>query len=325
MAGIVSLAEFEPGAMNITVRRENARGARVKPGEQSNRPKPGSMNIAGRTLEKQRGIALIVVLWLLVLLTVIAASHAHIIRTETRLAFNHVEASKARSLAEAGVYHAIMELLVRDETQRWPVNGSVHHIRFDAGIAAIAIRDARGLIDINHVQSVLLETVLASAGIDEAQRRALVDATLDWRDSDNLRHLNGAEDDDYRRAGLQWAARDGPFSCIEEFRYVLGMTNTLFERLAPYLTVYSGQAVVMSEFAPPWLASVLAGTRNTSITTGTAGRGGGSTFHISVRATSTGGSAASLDAVVRIAPASDRPYSILSWRAPSRSITAASG
>ena len=89
--------------------------------------------------------------------------------------------------------------------------------------------------------------------------------------------------------------------------------------------LYEVITVVMSEFSPPWLASVLAGTRNTSITTGTAGRGGGSTFHISVRATSTGGSAASLDAVVRIAPASDRPYSILSWRAPSRSTTASSG
>lgn len=325
MARIVFLAESEHGAMNITVKRENTRSAQVNPGEKPNRPESESKIIAGRILVRQRGIALIVVLWLLVLLTVIVASHAHIIRTETRLAFNQIEASKARSLAEAGVYHAIMELLVSDEAQRWPVDGSVHHIHFDDGTAAIAIRDARGLIDINHAQPVLLEAALASAGIDEVQRKALVDATLDWRDKDNLRHLNGAEDDDYRRAGLQWAARDGPFSSIEEFRYILGMTNTLFERLAPYLTVYSGQAGVKSEFAPPWLARVLTGTSSIANTAGTGGRGGGSTFHITVLATSISGSTASLDAVVRIAPARDRPYSILSWRAPSRSITVSSG
>ena len=285
------------------------------------------MNITGASTHghRQQGIALVVVLWLLVLLTVIAASHARIIRTETRLASNQVEASKARSLAEAGAHHAIMELLVRDAMQRWPVNGSVNRIRYEDGSVAIAIRDARGLIDINNAQAALLDAVLAGMGMEEASRMALVDATLDWRDKDKLKHLNGAEDDDYRRAGLRWAARDGPFSSIEEFRYVLGMTNPLFERLAPYLTVHSGQAGIKLDFAPPWLVSVLAGTQDTSTGTNTAGHSDDSTFHITVMATSTGGSTASLDMVVRIAPTSDQPYTILSWRAPARSITVPSG
>ena len=74
----------------------------------------------------QQGIALVVVLWLLVLMTVIAASHARIIRTETRLASNQVENSKARSLAEAGVHHAILELLVRDEEDALRANLEFH-------------------------------------------------------------------------------------------------------------------------------------------------------------------------------------------------------
>jgi len=281
--------------------------------------------LIARSMDRQQGIALVVVLWLLVLLTVIAASHARIIRTETRLAFNQVEASKARCLAEAGANHAIMELLVRDEALRWSVNGSVNRIRYEDGSVAIAIRDARGLIDINNVQPSLLNEVLAGAGLEESQRMALVDTTLDWRDKDNLKHLNGAEDDDYRRAGLQWAARDGPFSSVEEFRYVLGMTNPLFERLAPYLTVHSGQAGIKLDFASPWLVSVLSAMQGAPTGDNNAGRRGGSTFHITVVATSTGGSTASLDMVVRIAPTSDQPYTILSWRAPARSTTVTSG
>jgi general secretion pathway protein K len=280
---------------------------------------------ASRPPKRQQGIALVIVLWLLVLLSVIAASHARIIRTETRLAANHVEASKARSLAEAGANHAIMELLVRDESQRWPVNGSVNRIHYEDGSVAIAIRDARGLIDINNVQASLLNEVLAGMGMEESGRMALVDATLDWRDKDNLKHLNGAEDDDYRRAGLRWTARDGPFSSIEEFRYVLGMTNPLFERLAPYLTVHSGQAGIKLEFAPPWLVSVLTGTQDASTKGNATGRGGGSTFHITVVATTTGGSTASLDMVVRIALTNDHLYTILSWRAPARTATMTSG
>lgn len=269
----------------------------------------------------QQGIALVVVLWLLVLMTVIAASHARIIRTETRLASNQIENSKARSLAEAGVHHAILELLVRDEEQRWPVNGSINRIRYEGGSVAIAIRDVRGLVDINSASAALLDSVLAGTGIEETQRKALVDATLDWRDKDSLKHINGAEDDDYRRAGLKWAARDGAFSSVEEFRYVLGMTNPLFERLAPYLTVHSGQANIMLDYAPPWLFSVLAETQESSTSVNITRRNDGSTFQITVWATSNGGSSASLDAVVRIAATSDPAYTILSWRAPARSIT----
>jgi general secretion pathway protein K len=269
----------------------------------------------------QQGIALVVVLWLLVLMTVIAASHARIIRTETRLASNQIENSKARSLAEAGVHHAILELLVRDEEQRWPVNGSINRIRYQDGSVAIAIRDVRGLVDINSASAALLDSVLAGTGIEETQRKALVDATLDWRDKDSLKHINGAEDDDYRRAGLKWAARDGAFSSVEEFRYVLGMTNPLFERLAPYLTVHSGQANIMLDYAPPWLFSVLAETQESSTSVNITRRNDGSTFQITVWATSNGGSSASLDAVVRIAATSDPAYTILSWRAPARSIT----
>ena len=206
MAGTESGAANAAGEMNTINTGKHIHSAQLKPA-------------------RQRGIALVVVLWLLVLLTVIAASHARVIRTETRLASNQVEASKARSLAEAGANHAIIELLVRDEAQRWSVNGSVNHIRYEDGDVAIAIRDARGLIDINKAQAALLDTVLTGVGLDQTQRQALVDAILDWRDKDSLKRIKGAEDDDYRRAGLKWAARDGDFSSVEEFRYVLGMTN----------------------------------------------------------------------------------------------------
>lgn len=272
----------------------------------------------------QRGIALVIVLWLLVLLTVIAASHARVIRTETRLAANQLEAGKARGLAEAGAYHAIMELLVRDEALRWPADGSVFRIRYDDGTADVRVRDARGLVDINRVAAATLDKVLTGLGVEESQRQAVVDATLDWRDKDNLKHLNGAEDDDYRRAGMKWAARDGAFSSIEEYRYVMGMTNALFERLVPYLTVHSNQPGVIADFAPPWLASVLTDAE-AGPTQRNAAASGGSTFHITVWATSSGGSNASLDLVVRTSARREQPYQVLSWRSPARSIRPASG
>ena len=269
---------------------------------------------------RQRGIVLVVVLWLVVLITVIASSHARNMRIETTLAFNHVGTAKARALAEAGINRAIMELFVSNTDIRWPLNGTARQIQLDSGRVNIAIRDASGLLDLNKADPTQLEAVLEAAGTEEAVRLRLVDAILDWRDKDQLRRLHGAEDDDYRHAGLDWGSRDGLFASIDELRYVLDMTHELFERLAPYLTVHSGQSDVNLKYAPPWLFSALTsreleGTESLAgVDTQPAGP-----FHITAWATSHSGARASVEAVLSIARTGEQPYTILSWHEPARS------
>jgi general secretion pathway protein K len=280
----------------------------------------------GPVTRLQHGIALVMVLWLLVLMTVIASSHSKNIRTETRLAFNQVETAKARNIAEAGLNHAILEMLVADLAWRWKTDGTIYPVEFDQGTAHIAVRDVRGLIDINRAGAPLFDAVLAAAGMENrAQRKALVDAILDWRDPDKLKHLNGAEDDDYQRAGLQWAARDGAFTSIEEFRYILGMTNELFARIAPYLTIHSKQAGVNAAFAPPWLAEILDANRNLASAAAGAVTGGTATYRISVRATTSSSTTATLEAVVQVGASAQDPYRILAWRTPGWSSDANAG
>jgi len=271
---------------------------------------------------RQRGIALVVVLWLVILLTIIGSSHARNVRIETRLAHNQVDIAKARALAEAGINRAIMELFVSNDSDRWSFDGTVNEFELDAGRVRAAIRNATGLIDLNTVESVLLETVLTRLGVEDSARQKLTDAVLDWRDKDNLRHLHGAEDRDYRHAGLEWGARDGPFAAVDELRYVLGMTNEVFVQLAPYLTVFSGHSGVDLKYAPPWLLTVLGGTDDDPSDPREVdpGKDLSSTgvYHINAWATSAGGSQASMEVVVRVSTASEAPYMILSWREPAR-------
>lgn len=278
------------------------------------RPLPGMAAGAGR----QRGIVLVVVLWLVVLLTVIGSSHARNMRIETTLAFNHVGTAKARALAEAGINRAIMELFVSDTATRWQFNGTAYPIQLDSGSVNIAIRDASGLLDLNRAGPVQLGAVLAAAGAEEADK--LVDAILDWRDKDQLRRLHGAEDDDYRHAGLDWGSRDGLFASVDELRYILGMTHELFERLVPYLTVHSSQNDVNLKYAPAWLFTVLTNTERepteTPLVDDTQPAG---PFHITAWATSNSGARASVEAVLRIARTGEEPYTILSWHEPARS------
>jgi general secretion pathway protein K len=261
-----------------------------------------------------------VVLWLVVLITVIGSSHARNIRIETTLAFNHIGTARARALAEAGINRAIMELFVSNTETRWPLDGSARQIRLDSGSVNITIRDASGLLDLNKADPAQLEAVLEAAGAEEAMRQRLVDAILDWRDKDKLRRLHGAEDNDYRHAGLDWGARDGPFSSVDELRYVLGVTHELFKRLAPYLTVHSGRGDVNLQYAPAWLFSALTSREyevTESLDGGDAPAAG--PFHITAWATSNSGARASVEAVLGIARTGEEPYKILSWHEPARS------
>ncbi len=280
------------------------------------RPLPGMAAGADR----QRGIALVVVMWLVVLLTVIGSSHARNMRIETSLAFNHVGTARARALAEAGINRAIMELFVSDTATRWQFNGTAYQLQLDGGSVNIAIRDASGLLDLNNADPAQLEAVFDAAGAEEADSQRLADAILDWRDKDQLRRLHGAEDNDYRHAGLDWGSRDGPFASVDELRYVLGMTHELFERLAPYLTVHSSQNDVNLKYAPAWLFTVLTNTEQeateTPLIDDTQPAG---PFHITAWATSNRGARASVEAVLSIARTGEAPYTILSWHEPARS------
>jgi general secretion pathway protein K len=69
------------------------------------------MGFSKRHRAGHRGLALIAVLWGVTLLAVIATSFTTTTRTETKLALNLVENTKAKALADAGVYRAVLALI----------------------------------------------------------------------------------------------------------------------------------------------------------------------------------------------------------------------
>ena len=73
------------------------------------------------------------------------------------------------------------------------------------------------------------------------RRRASSTRSLDWRDPDDLRRPNGAEEADYRAAGLKYKPANAPFETVGELARVLGVTPALYARIADSLTVHSRQ------------------------------------------------------------------------------------
>jgi general secretion pathway protein K len=265
-------------------------------------------------------MALIVVLWLIVLLSVMAAGHARNVHTDTRLASRQVEIAKARGMAEAGINHVILEMLADDSADTIPIDGSVFAVDIYDEQVTLAVRRATGLVDLNAAGADLLDAVLRACGVEDGYRPGLVDAILDWRDGDDLTHLNGIEDRDYLAAGLPWTSRDNAFESIDELKYLPGVDQGLFERMAPLVTVYSGRAGIDLENAPPILVMALTGEQVEPANSAQLRARRIGTFHIYASVATASGTLASIEAVVTTSRSAGKPVTIREWREPPRQV-----
>ncbi len=213
---------------------------------------------AGR-IRRTRGIALVSVLWVVALLSIVALGVSSEVRTETRSISNLLQLTQAQYAAEGGVDLAIANLFTSSPA-RWPVDGTVQKVRIAKAAVRIAIYDETGRIDLNYAEPWLLNKLLASANLGAHERLLLVDAILDWRDSDNLRLLYGAEDYSYFAAGMPYGAKDAKFDNVDELGLILGMRPEIVQAIKPVLTVYSGRAGVDSAVASAQVLSVLSGS-----------------------------------------------------------------
>ncbi len=206
-----------------------------------------------------RGLALVSVLWVLALLALIAASLTQTTRTEINLTRNLVENATAEALADAGVHRAILGLLLPSEAAYWRGDGTVYAWRFGSGEVRISIQDEGGKIDLNRAAVELVARLFVAVGLDAQESAVLADRIADFRDPDDLRRLNGAEDRDYADNDLSYGAKDALFEAVEELQQVLGMTRALYDRVAPVLTVRSGLRRPRQTSAPPLVRAALAG------------------------------------------------------------------
>jgi len=190
---------------------------------------------------RQRGVALVLVVWVAVILSVIAASFIMERRTEAMIVLNSVSLARAQNAADAGVARAVAEAYRNDPnaTDAWKRDGMPHDFAFEGMAVRVEMRDESAKIDVNTASDALLRGLLLSIGLQDDEASRILDAILDWRDADSLKRPNGAEEPEYRAAGLTYKPGNAPFQALEELQLVLGMRPEVYRRIAPLVTVYS--------------------------------------------------------------------------------------
>ena len=198
---------------------------------------------SGVVPRRQRGIALILALWLTVMLTVIASGFAFSMRSEALASRNMISLAQARAAANGAVERTVFEMSRATTPDTWKRDGSPHAWR-DGDIALIAsATDESAKIDLNTANEVLLRGLFINVGGAEADVAAnIADAIQDWRDPDDLKRPNGAEDPDYRAAGRKYGPANAPFETVTELARVMGVTPAIYALVADSLTVHSRQA-----------------------------------------------------------------------------------
>jgi len=214
----------------------------------------------------QRGIALILVLWVVTLLTVIAGSFVYSARSTALVAGNLVSIAKARALADAGIHRGLYELVKpANDAERWKADGRAHVFNLDDAEIRLVIRDESAKIDLNAANDALLKGLLLSSGLDEEQANQILDAILDWRDADELTRPQGAERDRYEAMGLPYIPANAPFRTVDELQRVIGITPGVYRKLAGALTVFSKLPGINSTLAPRQVLLALPGVTEADV------------------------------------------------------------
>lgn len=205
----------------------------------------------------QDGFALIAVLWLIAILSLAAITTLRVISFDMQVATAKVHGSRAFQLAEMGIAIGSNPAVERDD----PLLHRVDEANNEEVHVSILSEGAR--FNVNSLvfaeDKTLLRSIFIHWGLDLDAAQALSDAFTDWVDEDDEVALNGAEIEDYEKAGRLNQPFNRPFYDIEEMALVMGMDE--IETLRPdwrnWFTVWSSGTLDINE-ADPELISVAA-------------------------------------------------------------------
>ena len=276
---------------------------------------------------RQRGVALLLVLWACTLLAILLGGYAVLARTQAQQTRYQFAQTQAHYAAEAGLMRAIQALQDPDAKRRWAGDGREYPFRFDSAAVQVSIVDEDGKVDLNAATPEVLQALFRAAGLDAAAAARLAANVRDWRSFVTVPGQAERGRAEYAAAGRDYAPRHGPFATVEELQQVLGMTPALYRKLEPAITIWSGRAMPDPNTAPPLALAAIPGLDPQQVQAAQAARqrnaaaggppiGGGITHSIRSQAVLADGTRAAIRATIRLRPdgAGMQPYTVLRWQ-----------
>lgn len=224
----------------------------------------------------ERGIALLLTLLVLTLLTALILEFDAEARREYRDAAAFRDNFKATVLARASVQAArgvLQQDFLKDKqtgqsfdalTDLWAF--PITNYPIGDGLLNAKIEDERGKLNLNDL-AVSGDPIIKKAKVGRVKRLFelvqinpdLVDAIVDWVDQDENPEPAGAESIYYQTLRPSYRAANAPLQTLLELRLIKGMTPEIMAKLAKLVTVYpaEGQSKVNLNTADPLVIQAL--------------------------------------------------------------------
>jgi general secretion pathway protein K len=264
-------------------------------------------------LDRQRGFALLIVLWMLVLIAFVVGYVISTGRREIQISMNIAGNAAASAAADGAVYQAIFALANPREEQRPALDGNLREFSIGRSVVTLRLEDENGRINPNLASVRLLEGLLRAVGTEAGAAADLADAITQWVGSANRLRSTDELAAEYRAAGLNYAPPETPVESLDELLRVRGMTAQQFAAIRPHLSLFGGREPNAASADP-----IVAAAKRFADRSGASGpifTGVGmdaQTVRILVSAHGPGDTQAAFMVIVRINP-SDGGYSILEW------------
>jgi len=192
------------------------------------------------------GIALLVALIAVLVLSTLAAGLALSMRVETRLAFNANSETQLYWLGRSGVelarwvlaqercpYDSLNQIWAGGPGSDCETNGPLAGMSLDNfpvgdGTVSIKIIDLERKVNINTANGLEIQQALTLMGVDANDISVVADSIQDWVDPDDLPRVAGAESDYYQGLDPPYYAKNAPIDDLSELLLIRGVTSEMY-------------------------------------------------------------------------------------------------
>lgn len=189
---------------------------------------------------QERGFAILVVLWGLVLLSLIATQMASEGREKSVTASNVRVRARLEAAAEAGLEWACFNLSARDRIH-FGKGDSLHAMSFENISVKLKISPEDGKVNPNFAEKRLLLSLLTVLGSDEKIAEKIAGLIVE--------HVTGIKS--MPNSARNTTTQTGMFfSDLSEVAAVIGNSNGVFDLLRPHLSIFA-QEVPVYKYASP--------------------------------------------------------------------------
>lgn len=187
---------------------------------------------------RERGFALLIVLWSLVIIALLFTQIVASGRTAVRLAGNLRQAAVAQACADGALNETLLHV-ISTGPEHWAADGSVHLLACGGLAVTVRSENLASRINPNLASTALLAGLFQAVGASAMQAGQLAGAIIAWRSPAVSAQAAQQLAAQYRQAGLRFAPPARPFADVSELGDVLGMPPALLAAARPYLSLYA--------------------------------------------------------------------------------------